>query len=70
MSLDDLSNELQKTHQDRLQTDEALQKSMKDRSDLPVFNARQEILNAINDNPVVIIRGNTGCGKTTQVIYF
>lgn len=25
---------------------------------------------AINENPVVIIRGNTGCGKTTQVCQF
>lgn len=26
-----------------------------------------EIVSAITANPVVIIRGNTGCGKTTQV---
>ena len=40
---------------------------MNQRKDLPVFNKRQEILAAVYDNPVTIIRGNTGCGKTTQV---
>lgn len=40
---------------------------MKERSELPVFNSRDHILQAINNNPVVIIRGETGCGKTTQV---
>lgn len=68
MSLDQISNELQATFQDRLQTDQRLQGMNEQRSQLPVFNAKQSILDAIYDNPVVIIRGNTGCGKTTQVI--
>ena len=28
---------------------------------------RDNIMEAIHNNPVVLIRGNTGCGKTTQV---
>lgn len=54
----------------RLQDEQDLQKSIKDRSSLPVFAKRNEIMAAINDNPVIIIRGNTGCGKTTQVCQF
>lgn len=34
---------------------------------LPIFAQREEIMTAINDNPVVILKGETGCGKTTQV---
>lgn len=37
---------------------------------MPVFNSKEEILNAIQQNPVVIIRGATGCGKTTQIPQF
>jgi uridine kinase len=28
---------------------------------------KDEIMKTIHDNRVVLIRGNTGCGKTTQV---
>lgn len=41
---------------------------MDERAKLPVFNTRETILQMIRDNPVIIIRGETGCGKTTQVI--
>lgn len=38
-----------------------------ERDTLPVKKFEDEILNAVHHNPVVIIRGATGCGKTTQV---
>ncbi|XP_017954934.1 probable ATP-dependent RNA helicase spindle-E [Drosophila navojoa] len=34
---------------------------------LPIYEQREEILEAIKENPVVILKGETGCGKTTQV---
>lgn len=34
---------------------------------LPIHDARDEILDTIRKNPVVILEGDTGCGKTTQV---
>ena len=37
------------------------------RSKLPVAKAHDYILQSIHDNSVVVIRGETGCGKTTQV---
>ncbi|GAA0138509.1 RNA helicase [Lithospermum erythrorhizon] len=40
------------------------------RKDLPIVMMEQEIMEAINENPSVIICGETGCGKTTQVPQF
>lgn len=38
-----------------------------EREELPVKNFESEILDAVHHNSVVVIRGATGCGKTTQV---
>jgi ATP-dependent helicase HrpA len=35
--------------------------------ELPISARSQEIIQAIQDNPVVIISGETGCGKSTQI---
>jgi ATP-dependent helicase HrpA len=35
--------------------------------ELPITAARPEIVNAIRRNPAVIISGETGCGKSTQI---
>ncbi|KAL5180974.1 ATP-dependent RNA helicase DEAH13 [Glycine soja] len=40
------------------------------RKDLPIVMMEQEIMEAINDRSSVIICGETGCGKTTQVPQF
>lgn len=44
------------------------QKRIKERAKLPIFSNRHDILDIIRANSVVIIKGSTGCGKTTQVI--
>lgn len=59
-----------KEQREKLQQDTSLQTSTKERSSLPVFTKRNEIMTAVNENPIIIIRGNTGCGKTTQVCQF
>ncbi|XP_014482341.1 PREDICTED: dosage compensation regulator isoform X2 [Dinoponera quadriceps] len=69
-SLDQLSENLMNEQRVKLQDDSSLQARIKARSSLPVFNMKKDIMNAINDNPIIIIRGNTGCGKTTQVCQF
>ncbi|KAM7521447.1 hypothetical protein LguiA_011349 [Lonicera macranthoides] len=40
------------------------------RKDLPIVMMEQEIMEAINENISIIICGETGCGKTTQVPQF
>ncbi|KAJ9053700.1 hypothetical protein DSO57_1021761 [Entomophthora muscae] len=37
------------------------------RESLPIFQYRQELLDAINEYPVLVIVGETGSGKTTQI---
>ncbi|XP_069794295.1 ATP-dependent RNA helicase A isoform X3 [Narcine bancroftii] len=59
----DLKNELQY----QMQNDTSLQKILSERSQLPVKNFEDEILKTVNSSSVIIIRGQTGCGKTTQV---
>uniref|UniRef100_A0A7N4UX74 ATP-dependent RNA helicase A n=1 Tax=Sarcophilus harrisii TaxID=9305 RepID=A0A7N4UX74_SARHA len=59
----DLKNELMY----QLEQDHDLQAILQEREMLPVKKFENEILRAIHQNSVVIIRGATGCGKTTQV---
>ncbi|XP_065647336.1 ATP-dependent RNA helicase A protein isoform X3 [Hydra vulgaris] len=40
---------------------------LEQRKELPVYKYKQQIIELVNENQVVIIRGATGCGKTTQV---
>ncbi|KAG6452028.1 hypothetical protein O3G_MSEX007431 [Manduca sexta] len=40
---------------------------IKFRDKLPVYEQRQDLLNAILHNQVIIVAGATGCGKTTQL---
>ncbi|PZC80698.1 hypothetical protein B5X24_HaOG214099 [Helicoverpa armigera] len=69
-SLEDISADLEKHHRDMCQNSTLYQESIREREQLPVYAMRSQIMEAINENPVIIIRGNTGCGKTTQVCQF
>lgn len=35
--------------------------------DLPIIEMKDHILRTIRDNPIVVLEGATGCGKSTQV---
>lgn len=50
----------------QLQFISALQ-AMEERKKLPIFQKMDDILGFISSSPVVLIRGETGSGKTTQV---
>lgn len=47
-----------------------LQQIAESREKLPIYRMRRSILKTIHANSVVIIRGNTGCGKTTQIAQY
>ncbi len=40
---------------------------LEERHGLPIYQSEGLILDAIHKNPIIVIRGATGCGKTTQV---
>ena len=68
--MDQISEDLNTNWSERNKTDSDIQSSLKSRSSLPIFNMKDNIMSTIHENPVVLIRGNTGCGKTTQVCQF
>ncbi|XP_059308762.1 DExH-box ATP-dependent RNA helicase DExH5, mitochondrial isoform X1 [Lycium ferocissimum] len=45
-------------------------KMLEFRSSLPAYKEKDAILSAISQNQVIIISGETGCGKTTQIPQF
>ncbi|PSN52665.1 Dosage compensation regulator [Blattella germanica] len=69
-TMDQISGDLATGFRERMQNDSTLQGMVKERNTLPVAAMKSAIMEAINDNSVVIIRGNTGCGKTTQVCQY
>uniref|UniRef100_A0A3B4WM90 RNA helicase n=1 Tax=Seriola lalandi dorsalis TaxID=1841481 RepID=A0A3B4WM90_SERLL len=62
-----ISGDLHDELMDQLQHDDNLQKMLAERNQLPVKQFEEEIMAAVDSSSVVIIRGATGCGKTTQV---
>lgn len=38
-----------------------------DKRNLPIFREKERIVQSVRSNPVTIIIGDTGCGKSTQV---
>ena len=44
-----------------------LRKLRASQASLPIADYREEIISALRDNQVVIVAGDTGCGKSTQV---
>eukprot|EP00850_Spirogloea_muscicola_P002132 SM000008S22221 [mRNA] locus=s8:500482:508252:+ [translate_table: standard] len=56
-----------KQRQEAWQAMAEAQKLLQLRKSLPAFGKRQMFLDAIRKNQVVVISGETGCGKTTQL---
>ena len=64
--MESISADLQQAEQYKAENE--LKFRLQERQKLPVFAYRQEILEQIKQHNVILIRGATGCGKTTQVI--
>ncbi|CAI0402208.1 unnamed protein product [Linum tenue] len=61
-----LSLEL-KQKQDELRASNGVKEIRSFREKLPAFKAKAEFLKAVAENQVLVISGETGCGKTTQL---
>jgi len=60
-----------KVDQEGGKTEFSLTKTLKQQREyLPVYAVRQKLLHIIRDNPVVIVVGETGSGKTTQLTQY
>lgn len=64
-----LDEKLYEQHCDKL-NDGKYKEMLNFRKKLPSYNLREHIVDAINRNQVLVITGETGCGKTTQVAQF
>ncbi|KAJ8028636.1 ATP-dependent RNA helicase A protein [Holothuria leucospilota] len=69
MTLDQISADIKRSHEMQM-SQPSMERILADRHSLPIWQTREHILEAINMNPVIVIRGKTGCGKTTQVPQF
>ncbi|KAK8766981.1 hypothetical protein V5799_006235 [Amblyomma americanum] len=67
MTLKQISDDLLNSYNHQVDHDAKLKQMLDERYQLPVYNSYDSILDAIHHSSVVIIRGATGCGKTTQV---
>ncbi|KEG15300.1 putative RNA editing associated helicase 2 [Trypanosoma grayi] len=61
------SQDLLEKLQNKLTDEEYLSKYAAQRQRLSIYGKREDILNAIEKNQIVVICGTTGCGKTTQI---
>ncbi|KAL0075665.1 P-loop containing nucleoside triphosphate hydrolase protein [Phycomyces blakesleeanus] len=62
-------SKVQHSFEKRLKTN-AYANMKRKRSELPIAAYREDILQLVQDNQVIIISGETGCGKSTQVPQF
>ena len=69
VSLEQISEDLARDWTER-QSDTNLQAAVRQREKLPIFGMKEEIMAAIKNQPVILIQGSTGCGKTTQVCQY
>ncbi|ODM98670.1 Dosage compensation regulator [Orchesella cincta] len=69
-SLEQLSQEFLEAYKETQQINQHFQEIWTTRSKLPVFLKKAEIMDTISENQIVLILGETGSGKTTQICQF
>lgn len=65
----DLNMELKKQQQ-QLQASDSVKAMLAFREKLPAFRMREELIQAVTKSQVLVVSGETGCGKTTQLPQF
>lgn len=66
--IDYIKTELvQGTYEDSESSSSEESEQLNDRESLPVYKHRENLLSAIRDNKILIVEGETGSGKTTQI---
>ncbi|GMY25393.1 DExH-box ATP-dependent RNA helicase DExH1 isoform X2 [Fagus crenata] len=66
---ENLSLEL-KQRQEKMKASNSLKAIQSFREKLPAFKVKSEFLKAVAENQVLVVSGETGCGKTTQLPQF
>ncbi|XP_051149601.1 DExH-box ATP-dependent RNA helicase DExH1 [Andrographis paniculata] len=66
---EDLNLEL-KQKQDNLRESDSVKTMLAFREKLPAYKLKSEFLKAVAENQVLVVSGETGCGKTTQLPQF
>ncbi|XP_050227826.1 DExH-box ATP-dependent RNA helicase DExH1 isoform X2 [Mercurialis annua] len=56
-----------KQRQDKIMASDTAKEMLSFREKLPAFKVKYEFLKAVEENQVLVISGETGCGKTTQL---
>ncbi|KAG0238761.1 hypothetical protein BGW42_002627 [Actinomortierella wolfii] len=64
------SVEMLKEYNAMKEKDVSFQAMLMNREKLPAWSFKEQLVKAVRDNRVVIVCGETGCGKTTQVPQF
>ncbi|XP_023930894.1 ATP-dependent RNA helicase A protein [Lingula anatina] len=67
-TMEQIGSDLLSGMEQQRKMDQGLQEMMRERGELPVHSYKEEILRTIHRSPVTLIRGATGCGKTTQMM--
>ncbi|TGZ59712.1 hypothetical protein CRM22_008906 [Opisthorchis felineus] len=70
MQLSEMSARFADERLRRFDNEPNLRSLLDDRAQLPVHSYRHSIMDAITHSRVTLIRGETGCGKTTQIPQF
>ncbi|XP_048776518.2 ATP-dependent DNA/RNA helicase DHX36-like isoform X2 [Ostrea edulis] len=65
----DLDAELKEELEEKMKSSK-YRNMLSSRQRLPAYKQRKEIIQLINSNQVIVLSGETGCGKTTQVPQF
>lgn len=65
--MDEIGQELWQRQEARLKSNSGLRKALEERKSLPIYAFKNKLMEVLYHNNVVVIRGSTGSGKTTQV---